>query len=113
MNVPRIRIKSGTLVLYDGAIYKYLAANDKIVKLRTIGECPATLEVTHEDLAEKYFETPKRFELVREKSLSLPKGVRDNLERQLDSFEVKKTRRGADASRLYECMQQVFRYEAL
>lgn len=89
MNAPQIRLQAGTLVTVEGVLHKVLSRDAEGVSLRTLGECPVTVRKTHEEIADLYFGTPRRFQLVEQVAESLPAGVRDNLLREIESFDVR------------------------
>ena len=88
MNAPQIRLQPGALVLVEGVLHKVLSRDTVGVSLRTLGECPVTVRKTHEEIADLYFGTPRRFQLVEEVAEGLPRGVQDNLRREIESFDV-------------------------
>lgn len=90
MNAPQIRLQAGTLVNVDGVLHKVLSRDTEGVNLRTLGECPVTVRKTHEEIADLYFGTPRRFKLVEQVAEGLPVGIRDNLLREIESFDVRR-----------------------
>ncbi|KAA2235866.1 Mu transposase C-terminal domain-containing protein [Salinarimonas soli] len=86
--IPQIRLQPDTLVVIDGAHHKVLSRDDAGVTLRTMGERPVTVVKTHQELADLYFATPRRLRLIAELAAGLPEGVRANLERQIEGFDV-------------------------
>ncbi len=88
MNAPQIRLQAGALVLVEGVLHKVLSRDVEGVSLRTLGECPVTLRKSHEEIADLYFGTLRRFQLVESVAEGLPRGVQDNLRREIESFDV-------------------------
>jgi putative transposase len=89
MSVCQIRLHEDALVIVDGAYHKVLSRDENGVTLRTLGARPVSITKTHAELAELYFGEPRRLQLVADLTAGLPQGVRDNLLRSIDSFDIR------------------------
>lgn len=89
MGACQIRLQADALVIVEGVYHKVLSRDEAGVTLRTLGARPVTVTKTHAELADLYFGEPRRLQLVEDTAAGLPQGVRDNLLRNIDTFDVR------------------------
>ncbi|BCB17123.1 Mu transposase C-terminal domain-containing protein [Bosea sp. ANAM02] len=86
---PQIRLQPGTVVKVEGVLHRVKGRNHIGLNLQTLGEMPVVVTRPHDEVARLYFARPRRFEVVETVSAKLPIGVVDNLNRQIDTFDIR------------------------
>jgi putative transposase len=89
MGASQLRVEPGTLIIIDGVYHKLLSRDSAGMTLRTLGAQPVTITKSHVEIAELYFAVPRRLTIVWDETTGLPEGVRANLVRSIETFDVR------------------------